>query len=163
MSDETLEVQLTDAEAQEVAETAPAPTFMVGKQRVKLLRTKQLTLGELGWLKRERGIRGMVDLEDGVMEMDPDAWSGLVYLSAVRELPALEPDHPDLAAVLVMPLLEEGNQLVRDALDAALEAKREEAAKLPPAVAGGAPARRRTRSTATPGDSGGPTSQSATG
>ena len=155
---EQAKVELTDDERAEVAETAPLATFRVGKQEVPLLRTKQLELGELSYLKRERGIRGMVDLEDGLMEMDPDAWSGLLYLSAVRVLPALEADHPELLKVKVMPLLEESNRLVAEALEQALEAKREEVNGGPPADAGDAgeqaePARR-TRSTRTRGDSG---------
>jgi hypothetical protein len=152
------QVELTDAEAQEVAETAPLATFRVGKADVPLLRTKQLELGELGYLKRERGIRGMVDLEDGLLELDPDAWSGLLYVSARRVLPAIDADHPELRKVLVMPLLEESNRLVREALDAALEAKRGEVDEEgPPAVAGdgdGAAPRPRRRSTGTRGGSG---------
>lgn len=145
------EVELTDAEREEVAETAPLASFRVGKHEVPLLRTKQLTLGDLAILKRDRGIRGMVDLEDGLMEMDPDAWGGLVFVSALRVLPALERDHPDLQAILPMPLVEEGNRLVREALEQALEAKRAEVNGGPPADAGDAeqapPARKRTSAT----------------
>lgn len=99
--------------------------FDYGGRTLSLVPLRELTLGELFWIRENFDIPGQVELENGMGEMEPQAWRA--YLSTVvRRTADVKADDPALDRVPIMPLilaLNEESAAHNDALEAEKEKK----------------------------------------
>lgn len=85
-------------------------SFEFEGQTVTVLAQHMLELGDLAYIKEHFGIAGLVPLELGMADMDPDAWRAILIASIRRAQPEVAPDHPGINEVEILPLIQELNR-----------------------------------------------------
>jgi hypothetical protein len=88
--------------------------FEFDGRNITVIPPRELTLGDLAYIKQHFGIDSQVDLEDGLGSLDPDAWRGLLMASVRQVQPGVSPTHGGIDHVGIQALLEELN---REALE----------------------------------------------
>ncbi|MGE4175605.1 MAG: hypothetical protein AB7G65_07110 [Thermoleophilia bacterium] len=99
--------------------------FEFDGRKVTVIPPRELTLGDLAFIKQFFDIESQSALEDGLGNLDPDAWRGLLIASVRRNQPDVSPTHGGIDGVAVTALLEQMNEETM----AYLEAKEAEDAK----------------------------------
>jgi hypothetical protein len=109
--------------------------FEFDGRTITVIPPRELTLGDLAFIKQHYAIDSQVDLEDGLGSLDPDAWRGLLIASIRQVQPGVSPTTGGIDHVAIQPLLEDIN---RETLEW-LEAKAAEDEKVEKAEGGGRP------------------------
>ncbi len=84
-------------------------TFEFEGKPVTVLAQHTMELGDLAFIKEHFDISGMVELEQGMGEMEPNAWRAILISSIRRTQPDIDPKHPGVDAVAILPLVVDMN------------------------------------------------------
>lgn len=85
-------------------------TFDFEGEKITIALSHSLELGELAVMRERFGVEGLVDLERGMANMEPDAWRAILIVSVRRVHPDVALDHEGIDAVAVLPLIEKMNE-----------------------------------------------------
>ncbi len=84
-------------------------TFDFEGERITVIEQHALELGELAFMRERFGVEGLVDLERGMANMEPDAWRAILTASVRRVHADVPLDHDGIDSVAVLPLIEAMN------------------------------------------------------
>lgn len=104
--------------------------FEFDGRSITVIPPRELTLGDLGFIKEHFGLSGQVELEDGLANFEPASWRALLVNSVRRVQPDVSPTHGDFDGVVILPLMEQMNE-ERAAAIAAMEDEKESDAARP--------------------------------
>lgn len=104
--------------------------FEFDGRTIKLLAQHEIELGDLAFIKQHFDICGLVDLENGMGDMDPTAWRAILIASIRRVQPEVSPTHGGIDSVAIVPLIEALNADRAAYLDAQAAALEEQAEAL---------------------------------
>jgi len=85
-------------------------TFDFEGEAITVAVLETLELGELAFMRERFGVGGIVDLERGMANMEPDAWRAILVASVRRVHREVAPEHEAIDGVSVMPLLQKLNE-----------------------------------------------------
>jgi hypothetical protein len=101
--------------------------FEFDGRQVTVVPPRELTLGDLAYIKQNYAIDSQVDLEDGLGSLAPDAWRALLIVSIRRVDPKVTPNHGGIDGVSLQPVLEAMNKETLEWMEA--KAAEDEAAE----------------------------------
>ena len=83
--------------------------FEFDGRSITVIPPRELTLGQLAFIKQQYGIESQVDLEDGLGSVDPVSWRALLITSIREVQPDVSPTTGGIDHIAIVPLMEEMN------------------------------------------------------
>jgi hypothetical protein len=81
--------------------------FEFDGRSITVIPTRELTLGDLAYIKEHFEIDSQATLEEGFIAGEPDAWRGLLIASIRRVMPDVSPTHAGIDDVPIAALYQE--------------------------------------------------------
>lgn len=80
-------------------------TFEYEGREVRVIPQWEVTLGDLAFMRENFDVQGMVELEQGMADMEPTAWKAILVASIRQVQPGVDPKTAKVDHVPVLPVI----------------------------------------------------------
>lgn len=121
--------------------------FEFDGRTIRVIPPRELTLGDLAFIKQEFDIDGLLAVEEGLGNQEPSAWRALLIASIRQVQPNVSPTHGGIDHIGIQELTETMNRETLEWLEAKAveDAKRDEGGARPTGEDSSTPVKRGAR------------------